>query len=62
MAAHRSVPPHGTAKGGGRWATPFTCQLQVLAALCLSYRATTAFERADSGLVPTALMATTTKR
>jgi hypothetical protein len=24
------------AKGGGRWATPFTCQLQVLAALFLS--------------------------
>ena len=52
----------GTAKGGDLAATPFTCQLQALAALCLSYRATTLPERADSGLVPTALMATTTKR
>lgn len=60
VASHSELCTHS--EGGGRGATPFTCQLQVLAALRVSYRATTLFERADSGLVPAALMATTTKR
>lgn len=49
-------------EGGGRLATPFTCQPQRLAELLDSYLGVVLPDRADSGPVPTALMATTTKR